>query len=165
MFAGVLLLAIALADDPVPSAPPMPKALAQSATAYFNALQETGPIGADALAERFKDRAPNDEAVLAETALNQWKLCVLDALVRWAPIQSQGTGTLIDGAFGRCGELERQYRDHLVKVTQGGRMLMDYQFARVMVKTLEDVWRPRLVAALLDQALAQKETKDAKPAR
>lgn len=159
MFPSVLALAITLADDPAPTAPPMPKALTQSATAYFNALQETGPLSADDLATRFKDRLATDEAVLAETALNQWKVCVLDALVRWAPIQSQGTGTLIDGAFGRCGELQRQYRDHLVKVTQGGRTLMDYQFARVMTKTLEDVWRPRLVAVLLDQALAQKDAK------
>jgi hypothetical protein len=165
MFLSVLALTLVLAEDPAPAAPPMPKAFAQSATAYFNALQDTGPLGPADLAARFKDRPPTDEAVIAETSLNQWKLCVLDALARWAPIQSQGTGTLIDGAFGRCGELERQYRDHLSKVTQGGRTLMDYQFARVMTKTLEDVWRPRLVAVLLDQALAQKETKEAKPAR
>ena len=162
MFVSVLALSLALADDPSPIVPPMPKALAQSATAYFNALQETGPFGADDLAARFKDRPATDEAVLAETALNQWKLCVLDALARWAPITGQGTGTLIDGAFGRCGDIERSYRDHLVKVTQGGRALMDYQFARVMVKSLEEVWRPKLVAVLLDQALA---TKEAKPGR
>jgi hypothetical protein len=132
-----------------PSNPPMN-------VAYFSELQEAQPITPEALAERLKGRPDNDEAAAAETSLNDWKLCVLDSLARWSTL-SEGPGTLIDGAYGRCSDLQRQYRTHLTKVTQNGRSTIDLNFARAMIRTLEDVWRPRLVAVVLDRMVEQKD--------
>ena len=141
-----LLLA---ADTPPPTS-------AHMTVAYFNEQQETAPATPEELAARLKGRPDNDEGAAAETALNDWKLCVLDALVRWDAL-GQGPGTLIDGAYGRCGDLERQYRTHLTKIVLNGRTMIDLNFARAMVKSLEDSWRPRLVAAALDHMLERRE--------
>ena len=83
-----------------------------------------------------------------------WKLCVTESLVRWAPL-GEGPGTLIDGAYGRCGDIERRYRELLTRITQDGRALIDPSMARQMTNALRESWRPRLVAAALDQKLAR----------
>jgi hypothetical protein len=91
--------------------------------------------------------------VAAELALNGWKLCVLESLTHWAPL-GEGAGTLVEGAYGRCADLARDYRTHLQRITQDGRVVMDLRMARGMTASLEDAWRPRLIAAALDQMLA-----------
>lgn len=128
--------------------------------AYFSELQEAPPSTPEEMAEKLKGRPDGDEAAAAESALNEWKLCVLDSLVRWGGL-SEGPGTLIDGAYGRCGDLERQYRSHLTKIAQNGRTMIDLSFARSMLKSMEDAWRPRLTAAALDQMVQKKEAEKA----
>ncbi|NIJ07706.1 hypothetical protein FHS31_001302 [Sphingomonas vulcanisoli] len=125
----------------------------QLTVSYFNLAQEQGPLSPEDLAARQADAATGGEAVAAELALNEWKLCVLDSLVRWAPLK-EGPGTLVDGAYGRCGDLERVYRSHLMKISQDGRVIVDLNLAKLMTKSLEDAWRLRLIATALDQALA-----------
>jgi hypothetical protein len=120
---------------------------------FFGELQERGPSTPEELAER--DKTLSAEVSAADAALNDWKLCVTDALARWADL-GQGPGTLVDGAFGRCGDQVRLYRDKLIKVTQNGRQLLDLQFARAMVKGLEESWRLRLVAMALDQEMVRR---------
>ena len=55
--------------------------------------------------------------------------------------------------MGRCSDIERDYRNHLLKITQDGRLLFDLSFARQMAKSLEETWRPRILAAALDHDL------------
>ncbi|WP_174274561.1 hypothetical protein [Sphingomonas bacterium] len=124
--------------------------------AYFNALQEQGPLLPEELAARQRDGNAGSEAIAADLALNEWKACVLESIVRWAPLK-EGVGTIVDGAFGRCGDIERDYRGHLMRITQDGRVVVDLQLARTMIRGLEEAWRPRLIAAALDQALAAQQ--------
>jgi len=145
----VLIASPALAADP-----PTP----QMTVAYFSELQERGPSTPEELEERAKATSP--EAAAADSALNDWKLCTVDAIAHWAEL-GQGPVTLVDGAFGRCGDLARTYRDKLLAVKQGNRLLIDLQFARALIRSLEEAWRPRLVAMALDQELARKVTKAA----
>jgi hypothetical protein len=144
-----LIAGPALAADP-----PTP----QMTVAYFSELQERGPSTPEELAERAKSTSA--EAAAADSALNDWKLCTVDAIGHWADL-GQGPGTLVDGAFGRCGDLARLYRDKLLIVKQGSRLLIDLQFARALIRSLEEAWRPRLIAMALDQELARKVAKAA----
>ena len=129
----------------------------QSSVAYFNLAQEQGPLSPEDLGARQAEAETGGETVAADLALNAWKLCVLESLVRWAPLK-EGPGTLVDGAYGRCGDLERDYRSHLMKITQDGRVVVDFQLAKLMTKSLEDAWRLRLIATALDQTLAAQPT-------
>lgn len=123
--------------------------------ALFSELQEAPAFSAEEMAARQKDVAAGDEGAAADLALNNWKNCVIDALARWA-LLPQGIGTLIDGAFGRCADVERSYRAHLMRITQDGRLVVDVSMARGMTRVLEEAWRPRLTAMALDQALARQ---------
>lgn len=133
-----------------------PEARQARTVALFSELQEAPPFAADDMAARQKDVAANDEGAAADLALNNWKLCVVDALQRWAPLH-QGAGTLIDGAFGRCADIARSYRAHLMRITQDGRVVVDVSMARGMTRVLEEAWRPRLTAMALDQDLARQQ--------
>jgi len=106
------------------------------------------------MAARQKDADAKDEGAAADLALNNWKNCVIESLTRWAPLR-QGPGTLIDGAYGRCADAERDYRGHLMRITQDGRQVVDVSMARSMSKMLEDAWRLRLTAMALDMELAR----------
>ncbi len=152
------LILLAAAGGSASTASPPAK---QLTVTYFNMAQEQGPLSPEDLAQRQADAATGGEAVAADLALNEWKLCVLDSLVRWAPLK-EGAGTLVDGAYGRCGDVERAYRGHLMKITQDGRVVVDLQLAKLMIRSLEDVWRQRLIAAALDQALAAQSTSGGK---
>lgn len=132
--------------------------------ALFSGLQELPPFSPEEMAARHKDAGDDAEGIAADTALNDWKLCVLDSLNHWAEL-GEGPGTLIDGAFGRCADVERAYRLHLQQVTQNGRTVVDVQMARTMTRTLEEIWRPRLIAAALDQALAARRARQPAPAQ
>ncbi len=122
--------------------------------ALFSELQEAPAFSAEEMAIRQKDVAANDEGAAADLALNTWKTCVLEALDRWAPLK-QGPGTLIDGAYGRCADIEHSYRSHLMKLSQDGRQLVDTSMARSMTRLLEEAWRLRLTAVVLDRDLAR----------
>ena len=135
----------------------------QPGVAYFNLAQEEGPLSPEDLAARREAAETGGEPVAADLALHDWKRCVVGALGRWAPLK-EGAGTLVDGAYGRCGDLERGYRGHLMKITQDGRAIVDLNLAKLMTKSLEDAWRLRLIAAALDQALAAQPT-GGRPAR
>lgn len=124
--------------------------------ALFSELQEAPAFSAEEMAARQQDMAAGDEGAAADLALNSWKNCVVDALARWAPLR-QGTATLIDGAFGRCADIERGYRAHLMRITQDGRVVVDVSMARGMTRVLEEAWRPRLTALALDQELARQQ--------
>lgn len=145
------LLALVLA---APAAADAPKR-AKRTVASIGAVQELAPFSPEQLAERRAEFGDDDEAIAADAELNAWKLCVTGALVRWAPL-GEGPGTLIDGAYGLCSENERRYRDFLVKLTHEGRSIIDPQMARQLTVNLKDIWRPRLVAAALDQKLAAR---------
>lgn len=132
--------------------PPAPKRVAAS-IAYFGALQEAGAFSPDEMAQRKASGGLDADALAADEALNVWKTCVTEAIGRWGELHP-GPGTLVDGAFGRCADAERAYRDALLHVTQDGRLVVDMQLARSMMRTLEEAWRPRLIAAALDQELA-----------
>ena len=146
-----LLLAAALAGaaraDP-PAAKRQPPTVA-----YFISLQEVVAFTSEEMVERHAGGGLDPDAQVADSALNDWKLCVLDGLARWAELKP-GPGTLIDGAYGRCADRERAYRDSLLKLSQDGRAMIDLNLAKSMARMLEDVWRPRLTAAALDQELA-----------
>ena len=133
---------------------PAPKRVAAT-VAYFSLLQEAGPFPADEMAQRQASGGLDADALAADGALNAWKTCVLEAIGRWAELHP-GPGTLVDGAFGRCADGERRYRDQLLRLTQDGRLVVDMQLARSLMRTLEEVWRPRLIAAALDQELAAR---------
>ncbi len=120
--------------------------------ALFSELQEAPPFSADEMAARQQDAAGNPAGSAADLALNNWKVCVTDAIRRWEKLR-QGPGTLIDGAFGRCADLERDYRAQLMRITQDGRIVVDVAMARSMTRMLEETWRPRLTAMALDQDL------------
>lgn len=122
--------------------------------AIFMELQDAPPFSADEMAARQKGAQPADDGAAADLALNNWKTCVIDSLAHWAPLK-QGPGTLIDGAFGRCADIERDYRGHLMRITQDGRQLVDMSMGRSMTRMLEEGWRPRLTAMALDRNLAQ----------
>lgn len=122
----------------------------------FMELQDAPPFSPQEMAARQKDMQPNDEGTAADVALNNWKSCVIDSLTRWAPLKL-GPGTLIDGAFGRCADIERDYRGHLMRLTQDGRQLVDVSLARSMTRMLEEGWRARLTAMALDQDLARDQ--------
>jgi hypothetical protein len=138
----------------------------QRTVALFSELQEAPPFTAEEMAARQKEIDAKDEGAAADLALNNWKNCVIESLTRWAPLH-QGPGTLIDGAYGRCADIERGYRGHLMRITQDGRQVVDVSMARSMTKMLEDAWRTRLTAIALDMDLAripQPATPPAQPA-
>ena len=139
-------------------AAPLHAAGKELTVALFSGLQEQPPFSPEEMAARHKDAEDDPEGIAADTALNDWKLCVLDSLNHWAEL-GEGPGTLVDGAFGRCADVERSYRLHLQQVTQNGRAIVDVQMARAMTRSLEEIWRPRLIAAALDQALAAKRAR------
>jgi hypothetical protein len=145
---GLLLLGIATA------AAAAPDGRQQRTVALFSELQDAPPFSGEEMAARQKDGDTKDEGQAADLALNNWKNCVIESLVRWAPLRL-GPGTMIDGAFGRCADIERDYRGHLMKITQDGRQVVDVSMARSMTKMLEDAWRPRLTAMALDQEMAR----------
>jgi hypothetical protein len=157
--AAWLLLLIASSASAATSDGKPPKTVA-----LFYDLQEAAPFSAEDMAERQKGATATDEGAAADLALNDWKNCVIESLSRWAALK-QGPGTLIDGAFGRCGDIEREYRAHLMKITQDGRQVVDVSMARGMTKVLEDSWRPRLTAMALDQELARLAPPPAAPAK
>ncbi|WP_116089943.1 hypothetical protein [Sphingomonas crusticola] len=150
-YARWLLLGIAACAEAA-----APDAKTARTVALFSELQEAPPFSAEDMAARQKDAVGNVEGAAADLALNNWKLCVTDALSRWAPLH-QGPGTLIDGAFGRCADIERDYRAHLMRITQDGRVVVDVAMARSMTRMLEEAWRPRLTAMALDQDLARQQ--------
>jgi len=121
--------------------------------AYFLGLQELPPFTPEQMAARHDGATGDAEALAADTALNDWKLCALGSIEHWAELKP-GRGEIVDGAIGRCADLEREYRNHLTRMTQDGRFVLDLQFARSMAKSLEDTWKPRLLAAALDHDLA-----------
>ena len=96
----------------------------QRTVALFSELQDAPPFSSDEMAARQKEVDPKDEGAAADLALNNWKNCVIESLTRWAPLK-QGPGTLIDGAYGRCADAERDYRGHLMRITQDGRQVVD----------------------------------------
>lgn len=126
----------------------------QRTVALFSELQDAPPFSAEEMAARQKEVDAKDEGAAADLALNSWKNCVIESLTRWAPLH-QGPGTLIDGAYGHCADIERGYRGHLMRITQDGRQVVDVSMARSMTKMLEDAWRPRLTAMALDMELAR----------
>jgi len=132
-------------------------------SAFFSRVQESGPLTQAELDAHRADGIDEAESIAADVALNDWKKCVLDALPRWADL-GQGPGTIVDGAFGRCADLALLYRIHLQRLTQDGRQVMDLQMARTMTRGLEDAWRPRLIAAALDQMLASRHPMPPTPA-
>ena len=153
---GLLLLGVTSAATAVPDGKP-PRTVA-----IFMELQDAPPFSAEDMTARQKDAQPSDEGAAADLALNNWKTCVIDSLARWAPVK-QGPGTLIDGAYGRCADLERDYRGHLMRITQDGRQVVDMSMARSMTRMLEDGWRPRLTALALDRDLAQLQAAASAP--
>jgi len=126
----------------------------QRTVALFSELQDAPPFSADEMAARQKEVDPKDEGAAADLALNNWKNCVIESLTRWAPLH-QDPGTLIDGAYGRCADIERDYRGHLMRIMQDGRQVVDVSMARSMTKMLEDAWRPRLTAMVLDMDMVR----------
>jgi len=147
--AALLLLGIAAAAGAAP-----PESRQARTLALFSELQDAPPFSPADMAARQKDASPNDEAAAADAALNNWKACVIESLARWAMLR-QGPGTLIDAAFGRCADIERDYRTHLMRITQDGRQVVDVSMGRSMTRMLEEAWRPRLTAMALDQELAR----------
>ena len=145
---GLLLLGIATAAGATP------EGRQQRTVALFSELQDALPFSAEDMAARQKDGDAKDEGQAADLALNNWKNCMIESLTRWAPLRL-GPGTMIDGAFGRCADIERDYRGHLMKIMQDGRQVVDVSMARSMTKMLEDAWRPRLTAIALDQEMAR----------
>ena len=126
----------------------------QRTVALFSELQDAPPFTAEEMAARQKEIDAKDEGAAADLSLNNWKNCVIESLTRWAPLR-QGPGTLIDGAYGRCADIERDYRGHLMRIMQDGRQVVDVSMARSMTKMLEDAWRTRLTAMALDMDLAR----------
>jgi hypothetical protein len=151
---ALLLAAVASTAGAAPDGKP-PRTVA-----LFMELQDAPPFSSDEMASRQKDAQPSDEGAAADLALNNWKTCVIESLARWAPLK-QGPGTLIDGAFGRCADIERDYRGHLMRITQDGRQVVDMSMARSMTRMLEEGWRPRLTALALDRDLAQLQAANA----
>lgn len=141
-----LLLATPLGAEIVPT---------QGILGQFYAAQELPVFTPEQLAARHKVLGGDADAAAADQALNDWKICVQDALVRWSALKP-GVGTLVDGAYGRCFDLERQYRDHLMHIGSGSRTVVDAQLARSLTRLLEDMWRPRLIAAALDDELVHQ---------
>lgn len=162
--AGVLVLSgSAIAQTPpitvnAPAATPAPRselkaiALAKVSAAYFLGLQELPAFTPEEMAQRHEGATGDPEALAADKALNDWKLCALDSITHWADLKP-GRGEVVDGAMGRCVDIEHDYRNHLLKISQDGRLLFDLSFARQMAKSLEDAWRPRILAAALDHDL------------
>ena len=126
----------------------------QRTVALFSELQDAPPFSPEEMAARQKEVDAKEEGAAADLALNNWKNCVIESLSRWAPLH-QGPGTLIDGAYGRCADIERDYRGHLMRITQDGRQVVDVSMARSMTKMLEDAWRPRLTAMVLDMDMVR----------
>lgn len=127
----------------------------QGILGVFYSAQELPIFTPEQLAGRHQILGNDPEAIAADQALNDWKGCVEDSLIRWSSLKP-GVGTLVDGAYGRCADLERQYRDHLMRITQGSRTVVDAQLARSLTRLLEDMWRPRLIASALDDELAHQ---------
>jgi len=148
----LLALALAIAAADAPAQRPFS---GQNAVAFFVEAQEQPVFSPEQLAERARVIGDEPEAVAADAALNGWKQCVQDALLHWAAL-GQGPGTLVDGAWGRCADLQRDYRSHLTRMTPGGRQAVDTALARNLARTLEEAWRPRLTAQVLDQMLAAR---------
>jgi hypothetical protein len=149
--AAMLLIAVATCAG---AAAPDTKSL--RTVTLFSELQEAPPFSSEEMATRQQEAAANVPGAAADLALNNWKICVIDAIRRWEALR-QGPGTLIDGAFGRCADLERDYRAHLMRITQDGRIVVDVAMARSMTRMLEEAWRPRLTAMALDQDLARQQ--------
>ena len=121
----------------------------QRTVALFSELQDAPPFSRRRHGRAAEGRStPRTRAQAADLALNNWKNCVTNARA-WAPLAS-GPGTLIDGAYGRCADIERDYRGHLMRITQDGRQVVDVSMARSMTKMLEEAWRLRLTAMALD---------------
>ena len=135
-------------------------ALGKVSAAYFLGLQELPAFTPEEMAMRHQGATGDPEALAADRSLNDWKLCALGSIEHWAELKP-GRGEIVDGAMGRCVDVERDYRNHLLRISQDGRMLFDLSFARQMAKTLEEAWRPRILAAALDHDLemvrAEKE--------
>lgn len=151
-----LLLAVmclaSIAAHAEPAGPAKRAASPRNTIAFFSDLQEAGPSSPEEIAERRGNVGDDSEGIAADAALNDWKSCVLASVSRWAALKP-GPGTIVDGAFGRCADIERQYRAHLLRLTQDGRVVMDLSMGRAMTRALEEAWRPRLIAAALDQEL------------
>jgi hypothetical protein len=127
-------------------------ALGKVSAAYFLGLQELPAFTPEEMALRHEGATGDPEALAADKSLNEWKVCALGSIDHWAELKP-GRGEIVDGAMGRCVDIERDYRNHLLKISQDGRMLFDLSFARQMARTLEDTWRPRILAAALDHDL------------
>jgi hypothetical protein len=158
--------AAAPAATPAPHAEAKAIALGKVSAAYFLGLQELPAFTPDEMTQRHQGATGDPEALAADQALNDWKLCAIDSITHWADLKP-GRGEIVDGAMGRCVDIEHDYRNHLLKIAQDGRMLFDLSFARQMAKSLEDAWRPRLLAAALDHDLEvareEKEKEKEKP--
>jgi hypothetical protein len=128
-----------------------PAAQKASLVAAFSALQEAPIATPEELAEQ--TRGDGEDVVSAARSLNEWKVCVVDGIGRWAPLH-HGPALLIDGAIGRCADLERHYRDALIGLSQDGRRPVDAAMARNLTGMLRDAWRSRLTAMALDRELA-----------
>ena len=139
-------------DAPLTKADARAVALGKVSAAYFLGMQELPAFTPEEMEIRRAGAIGDDEALAADKALNAWKLCALDSIAHWAELKA-GRGEIVDGAMGRCSDIERDYRNHLLKITQDGRLLFDLSFARQMAKSLEETWRPRILAAALDHDL------------
>jgi hypothetical protein len=151
-----LVATVAAAQTPaitVTGSPPARAiALGKVSAAYFLGLQELPAFTPEEMAARHAGATGDPEALAADQSLNDWKLCALESITHWAELKP-GRGEIVDGAIGRCIDVERDYRNHLLKITQDGRLLFDLSFARQMARSLEEAWRPRILAAALDHDL------------
>ncbi|QJU56396.1 hypothetical protein HL653_00115 [Sphingomonas sp. AP4-R1] len=147
---------------PVSRADAKALALGKVSAAFFLGLQELPAFTPEEMAARHQGATGDPEALAADQALNDWKLCALESITHWADLKP-GRGEIVDGAMGRCVDVEHAYRGHLLKITQDGRLLFDLSFARQMAKSLEDAWRPRILAAALDHDLEAVHAEKEKP--
>ena len=147
---------------PVTRAEAKALALGKVSAAYFLGLQELPAFTPEEMAVRHQGATGDPEALAADQSLNDWKLCALDSITHWADLKP-GRGEIVDGAMGRCVDVEHDYRGHLLKISQDGRLLFDLSFARQMAKSLEDAWRPRILAAALDHDLEVVHAEKEKP--
>lgn len=147
---------------PVSRADAKALALGKVSAAFFLGLQEMPAFTPEEMAVRHQGATGDPEALAADQSLNDWKLCALDSITHWADLKP-GRGEIVDGAMGRCVDIEHDYRGHLLKISQDGRLLFDLSFARQMAKSLEDAWRPRILAAALDHDLEVVHAEKEKP--
>jgi hypothetical protein len=122
---------------------------------------ETREVG-DETTQSWFDRQPTAKennvvtaTRLAVRKMEAWKICASGAVGRWAT-SNEPAVVVIDGAIGACSEHTEQYLSALLSIKADERVVYNIDAGEDMVRHLQDTWRPRLTAIVLERRSSKR---------